>query len=60
VDSLVGNQTQEGRLFQLYCQPLAKGPVKDRIACVVSKVGENDGIPIGESGLISKVLPVKI
>jgi hypothetical protein len=44
---LVGDDTEEGRLFELNGEALAEGAVEDWIARGVSEVGEDDSVLIG-------------
>ena len=44
LDTLVGDQAEERRLFQLYRQPLAKRSVKHRVAGRVREIGEDNGV----------------
>ena len=46
----LGNQVEKGRLLKLYRESLLQRVVEDRVAGLVVKVGEDDGVFVGELG----------
>ena len=52
---LIVHDFQEGRLFKLYCQPLAKRPVKDGVACRVRDISEDNRVFVRECWRALKV-----
>jgi hypothetical protein len=54
-DALVRNQTQEGRLFELYGKPLPQRVVKHTVARSVRKIGENNCVFVRESVFLAGV-----
>ena len=44
LDSFVRHESEEWGLFQLHRQPLPKRLVKDRIACLVFKIRQNNRV----------------
>ena len=56
MDTLIGNHTQEGRLFQLHRQPLSKRVVKYWVACLINEVGEDNCILVGELLCVAALL----
>src|SRR5271166_5045539 len=48
LDTFVGNEAEERRLFQLYGQSLAQRAIEDRITSGICKIGQDDRVLVGE------------
>src|SRR5262249_32669022 len=48
LDALLGDQAEKRRLFELYCQALAKSSVKRRVARRVFEIGEDNAVLVRE------------
>ena len=55
LDLLIRNQAEERRLLKLHGQPLAQRVVKNRIAGLILKLREDDGVFVGQAGGTVKI-----